>query len=126
MHIAVAAQHVRVVKDDKELSQSERSRAMKRALLILTALVILGATTSQVQAHEYRHGYYGGYCAGYFGPYAVYPRVYPSVVYPPIVYPPVVYPPVAYPGVATYPYYGPGTATGFYYNGPRLSIGVGF
>ena len=91
-----------------------------------TLTVILGVTTSPIEAHEYRHGYYGGYYAGYCGPYAVYPRVYPSVVYPPIVYPPVVYPPVAYPGVASYPYYGPGTATGFYYSGPRLSIGVGF
>jgi hypothetical protein len=98
---------------------------MKRVLLILAALGNLGVAASQVQAHEY-HYWHGGYYAGYAYPRVlVRPWVAPGTVCPPVVYPPVVYPSVAVPGVAAYPTY-VGPAAGFYYNGPRVSVGVGF
>ena len=45
-------------------------------------------------------------------------EVVPEPFYPPVVYPPVVYP-------RPWRYY-PGPTCGVYYNGPGLSIGVGF
>jgi hypothetical protein len=91
---------------------------MRRIALILATLGILCVAVSQVQAHGYHHGY-GGYYRGYYGPVVVRP---PVVVAPPI----IVRPRVVYPPVYGYRYYDPSPSGGFYYQGPGVSVGVGF
>jgi hypothetical protein len=108
---------------------------MRRILLMAATLGIVCVVVSQVQAHdfdEHHHGH-GGYYVGYHGPVVVAPRVWPRVVevvpapvYPRLAYPTVVYPTVVYPRPYRYPYYCAGPSYGFSYQGPGLSIGVGF
>lgn len=88
---------------------------MRRFALMVAALAILGVSAGQAQAHGH-HGHYGHH--GYYTPAVVYPRVWapPVVVMPPRVYPPVY----------DYRYYTPRPASGFYYRGPGVSVGVGF
>jgi hypothetical protein len=91
---------------------------MRRVALILATLGILCLAVGQAQAHVYHHGY-GGYHHGYYGPVVVRPPVW--VAPPVVVRPRVVYPPV-YPSGCYYDY----PSSGFYYQGPRVSVGVGF
>jgi hypothetical protein len=93
---------------------------MRHILLILATLAVVCVAANQVQAHEYHHGH--GYYA-YRAPIVVAPRV--VAVVPGPVYPPAVYPPAVYPYAGAVPY-APAPACGVFYNGPRLSIGVGF
>jgi hypothetical protein len=91
--------------------------------LILATLAVVWLAANQAQAHDYYyhgHGYYG-----WRAPIVVAPRVWPRVVEvaPEPFYPPVVYPPVVSPRPWRY-YASP--SCGVYYQGPRLSIGVGF
>ena len=99
---------------------------MRRVLWMLATLGVLCTAVSQVQAHDgYEHHHGHGYYAWERAPIVVAPRVAPRVVevVPEPFYPPVAYPPVVY--ARPWRYY-PGPACGVYYNGPGLSIGVGF
>jgi hypothetical protein len=90
---------------------------MRRVALILATLGILCLAAGQLQAHEYHHGHHG-----YPGHYAYY-RAPVVVRAAPVVVPYVAYPPVCRP----WPYYYyPAPASGFYYQGRGLSIGIGF
>jgi hypothetical protein len=104
---------------------------MRRALLILAVLGILGLAASQAQANYYHHGgyhggyhhgaYYGRYYGGYYGPVVVRPPVWvgPRAIVP--------VPPTAVYGPAyACPYYAPYPRYGFYYQGRGLSLGIGF
>jgi hypothetical protein len=92
---------------------------MRRVLMILAVLGILGLAAGQAQAHGYY--YHPAYHHGYYGYYA------PVVVRPAVVVP--VAPPgyySAYPPVYGYRYYAPCPRYGVYYQGRGLSIGIGF
>jgi hypothetical protein len=91
---------------------------------MLATLGILCVAAKEVQAHEFhgyhhRYGYYAGYCAPIVVSRPVWAR-------PVVVAPLTVYPRVVYPRVYSYPYYYSVPSSGFYYQGPGLSIGVGF
>ncbi len=93
---------------------------MKRAAMVLAVLGVLCISAGQVWAHDHHKGH-GKYYHGHRGPVVVRPAV---VVPPPVVVRPrVVYPP--YYGYG-YGYYDPCPSFGFRYNGPRVSVGVGF
>jgi hypothetical protein len=91
---------------------------MKRLALILTVAGILCVSASQAWAHGYHHGH-GNYYYGRPGVVVVRPPVW--VDSPVIVRPRVVYPPVY-----RYRYFEPAPAFGFRYEGPGVSVGVGF
>ena len=103
---------------------------MKRVVLALAAVAVLCIAASQVQAAGV------AVTAGGWGPpvHAVHHHhgcYRPMVMHPPMIYrPPVfvpVYPRMMYPPVYSVPrvYYG-GPSGSFYYNGPGVSLGIGF
>jgi hypothetical protein len=99
---------------------------MKRIVLTMVAVAVLCFVATQAQAagvavtvggwgapvyavHHHHHGWHG-----------------PVIVNPPVIYPPRVIVP-AYPPVYSVPRVYYGTPSGsFYYNGPGVSLGVGF
>lgn len=99
---------------------------MRGALTALVILAIMALFLSPAIAsppHGGPHGHPGPHFAyhGHPGPYHHYPHFGVAVV--PVAPPPVVVP-YYYP-YYPYPYY-PAPAAGLYYQGPRVSVGVGF
>jgi hypothetical protein len=91
---------------------------MKRLALTLAVAGILCLTAGITQAHDYHHGH-GNYYRGHNDVVIVRPPVWAN---PPV----VVRPRVVYPPVYRYRYCEPAPSFGFRYNGPGLSVGVGF
>jgi hypothetical protein len=91
---------------------------MKRVALILAVVGILCLGIGQIQANDFHHGHHGYYGGYRHGPVVV---ARPIWIAPAAVVPYAVYPPVYRPW-----YYYPGTASGFYYQGRGVSIGIGF
>jgi len=100
---------------------------MRRTLLVLATLGILGLAANRAMADDWHHGHHHGYY-GWPQTTIVVPRplIRPEVIVPAPVYAAPVYPSTVYPSVSPYGYYYPAPAAGVYVRTPGVSIGVGF